>query len=120
MKNELTIGSLDVLGTVLGQEDTFGAVKGKVAPGDFSFFRISTDDPKGIIKSYLGQGKFTADPYGMDGGIAVSQVDNLQQLLKYICKNGYEHHVAMVRAGVAEIIEESIDTYLGWDLYHHK
>ncbi|MDR3651830.1 MAG: fucose isomerase [Paludibacter sp.] len=120
MKNELTIGSLDVLGTVLGQEDTFGAVKGKVAEGDFSFFRISTDDPKGIIKSYLGQGQFTADPYGMDGGIAVSQVDNLQQLLKYICKNGYEHHVAMVRGGVAEIIEESIETYLGWSLYHHK
>jgi len=120
MKNELTIGSLDVLGTVLGHEDTFGAIKGKVAPGDFSFFRISTDDPKGIIKSYLGQGKFTEDPYGMDGGIAVSQVDNLQQLLKYICKNGYEHHVAMVRGGVAEIIEESIETYLGWSLYHHK
>lgn len=120
MKNELTIGSLDVLGTVLGQDNTFGAVKGKVAPGDFSFFRISTDDPKGIIKSYLGQGQFTQDPYGMDGGIAVSQVDNLQQLLKYICKNGYEHHVAMVRGGVAEIIEESIETYLGWSLYHHK
>ena len=120
MKNELTIGSLDVLGTVLGQDNTFGAVKGKVAPGDFSFFRISTDDPKGIIKSYLGQGQFTQDPYGMDGGIAVSQVDNLQQLLKYICKNGYEHHVAMVRGGVAKIIEESIETYLGWSLYHHK
>lgn len=120
MQNELTIGSLDVLGTVLGQEDTFGAVKGMVAPGDFSYFRISTDDTKGIIKSYLGQGKFTQDPYGMDGGIAVSHVDNLQQLLKYICKNGYEHHVAMVRGGVAEIIEESIETYLGWNLYHHK
>lgn len=120
MQNELTIGSLDVLGTVLGQENTFGAIKGKVAPGDFSYFRISTDDTKGLIKSYIGQGKFTEDPYGMDGGIAVSQVDNLQQLLKYICKNGYEHHVAMVRGGVAEVIEESIETYLGWSLYHHK
>ncbi|MDD4970099.1 MAG: fucose isomerase [Paludibacter sp.] len=120
MKNELTIGSLDVLGTVLGQENTFGAIKGAVAPGDFSFFRISTDDPKGIIKSYLGQGKFINDPYGMDGGIAVSQVENLQQLLKYICKNGYEHHVAMVRGDVVEIIEESIETYLGWNLYLHK
>ncbi len=120
MQNELSIGSLDVLGTVLGQEDTFGAIKGKVSPGDFSYFRISTDDSQGKIKSYLGKGKFTSDPYGMDGGIAVSQVDNLQQLLKYICKNGFEHHVAMVRGNVAEIIEESIDTYLGWNLYHHK
>ncbi len=120
MQTEPTIGSLDVLGTVLGQEDTFGAVKGPVAPGDFSFFRISTDDPKGIIKSYLGQGKFTADPYGMDGGIAVTQVDNLQKLLKHICKNGFEHHVAMVRGGVAEILEEAIGNYLGWDMYVHS
>jgi hypothetical protein len=44
-ENEIEIGSLDILGTVLGQEDTFGAVKGKVAPGDMTFFRISTDDP---------------------------------------------------------------------------
>lgn len=120
MKNELTIGSLDVLGTVLGQEDTFGAVKGHVSPGDFTFFRISTDDPKGIIKSYLGEGQFTDDPYGMDGGIAVTQVNHLQQLLKYICKNGFEHHVAMSRGKVAAILEEAIGNYLGWDLYKHS
>jgi len=41
-------------------------------------------------------------------------------LLKYICKNGFEHHVAMVRGGVSDIIEESIETYLGWNLYLHK
>jgi len=120
MKNELEIGTLDVLGTVLGQEDTFGAVKGKVAAGDFSYFRISTDDPKGIIKSYLGIGKFTDDTYGMDGGIAVSQVDNLQKLLKHICKNGFEHHVAMVRGDVKDILEESVGNYLGWDMYVHE
>ena len=120
MQNEPTIGSLDVLGTVLGQENTFGAVKGPVAPGNFTFFRISTDDPKGIIKSYLGEGLFTADPYGMDGGIAVAQVNNLQQLLKHICKNGYEHHVAMTRGNVASILEEAVDNYLGWNLYIHS
>ncbi|MBO8131258.1 MAG: fucose isomerase [Candidatus Marinimicrobia bacterium] len=120
MQNTPTIGSLDVLGTVLGQEDTFGAVKGPVAPGDFTFFRISTDDLRGTIKSYLGVGKFTADEYGMDGGIAVTEVNNLQQLLKYICKNGFEHHVAMVRGKVAEILEEAIGNYLGWDIYKHS
>ena len=64
-ENEIEIGSLDILGTVLGQEDTFGAVKGKVAPGKMIYFCISTDDSKGIIKSYLGEGKITDDPYGM-------------------------------------------------------
>ncbi len=117
--NEIEIGSLDILGTVLGQEDTFGAIKGKVAPGDMTFFRLSTDDPKGMIKSYLGQGVITDDPYDMDGGIAVCRVSNLQTLMKYICKNGFEHHVCMVRGHVAEILEEAIGNYLGWELYTH-
>jgi len=120
MKNDIEISTLDILGTVLGHEDTFGAIKGKVAPGPFSFFRISTNDVAGTIQSYLGEGEFTADPYGMDGGIAVSRVENLQQLLKFICKYGFEHHVAMTRGNVANTIEEAIEKYMGWDLYRHK
>lgn len=119
-QSEIEIGSLDVLGTVLGSEDTFGAVKGKVAAGDMTYFRISTDDKKGIIKSYLGEGTMTNDPYGMDGGIAVCEIPNLQNLMKYMCKNGFEHHVAMVRGHVAEILEEAIGNYMGWDIYTHK
>ncbi|MBN2818784.1 MAG: fucose isomerase, partial [Bacteroidales bacterium] len=119
-QSEVEIGSLDVLGTVLGQEDTFGAVKGKVAPGPLTYFRISTDDLKGIIKSYLGEGDITDDPYGMDGGIAVTRIPNLQVLMNYLCKNGFEHHVSMNRGHVADIIEEAVSTYLGWELYRHK
>lgn len=120
MKNDVEISTLDILGTVLGHEDTFGAVKGKVAPGPFSFFRISTDDTSGSIKAYLGEGEFTAYPYGMDGGIAVSKVNNLQKLLKFICKNGFEHHVAMTRGHVAAVIQEAVESYLGWELYNHE
>jgi L-fucose isomerase-like protein len=119
-QSDIEIGSLDVLGTVLGSEDTFGAVKGKVAPGDMTYFRISTDDQRGVIKSYLGEGKMTNDPYGMDGGIAVCEIPNLQGLMKFMCKNGYEHHVAMVRSHVAEILEEAIGNYMGWEIYKHE
>ena len=119
-QNDIEISTLDVLGTVLGDEDTFGAVKGKVAAGEMTYFRISTDDMKGTIKTYLGEGSMTDDPYGMDGGIAVCEIPNLQQLMKYMCKNGFEHHVAMVRGHVSEIIEEAIGNYMGWDIYHHK
>ncbi|HRZ96557.1 MAG TPA: fucose isomerase [Paludibacter sp.] len=119
-QNDIEIGTLDVLGTVLGDEDTFGAVKGKVAAGNMTYFRISTDDMKGTVKTYLGQGKMTDDPYGMDGGIAVCEIPNLQNLMKYMCKNGFEHHVAMVRGNVAEILEEAIGNYLGWEVYTHK
>lgn len=119
-ENEIEIGSLDILGTVLGQEDTFGAVKGKVAPGEMTYFRISTDDTKGVIKSYLGEGRITDDPYGMDGGIAVCEIPNLQKLMKYMCKNSFEHHVGMVRGHVAEILEEAIGNYMGWEIYRHE
>jgi len=119
-QNKIEIGSLDVLGTVLGSEDTFGAVKGKVAPGNMTFFRVSTDDLRGIITSYLGEGEITDDPYGMDGGIAVCRIPDLQNMMKYACKYGFEHHVAMVRGNVAEILEEAIGNYLGWELYRHN
>ena len=119
-ENEIEIGSLDILGTVLGQEDTFGAVKGKVAPGKMTYFRISTDDTKGVIKAYLGEGKITDDPYGMNGGIAVCEIPNLQTLMRFMCKNGFEHHVGMVRGHVADILEEAIGNYLGWEIYKHE
>lgn len=54
--NDLKLGTLGVLGRTLGKVHTFGAVYGKVKQGDFTFFRISTDDTKGCIKSYLGKG----------------------------------------------------------------
>ena len=117
--NEIEIGSLDILGTVLGQEDTFGAVKGKVAPEDMTYFRISTDDRRGVIKSYLGEGRITDDPYKMDGGIAVCEIPDLQVLMNFIVKEGFEHHVGMVRGHVSEILDEAIGNYMGWDIYTH-
>lgn len=88
VRNDLKLGTLGVLGRTLGKVNTFGAVYGKVTKGDFTFFRISTDDTKGTIKAYLGTGEITDDPYGMDGCIAVTKVDNLQILMKHICRNG--------------------------------
>ncbi len=120
IQNDIKLGTLGVLGRTLGKINTFGAVYGKVKAGEFTFFRISTDDTKGRIKSYLGTGELTDEPYGMDGCIAVTKVDNLQKMMKYICKNGFEHHVAMVRTDVKDIIEEAIESYLGWNLYVHE
>lgn len=120
VRNDLKLGTLGVLGRTLGKVNTFGAVYGKVTKGDFTFFRISTDDTKGTIKAYLGTGEITDDPYGMDGCIAVTKVDNLQILMIHICRNGFEHHVAMVRNDVKDILNEAIEGYLGWNLYVHE
>ena len=118
--NDLALAPLGVLGRTLGKVHTFGAVSAKASEGDFTFFRISTDDTAGCIKAYVGEGEITNDPYGMDGCIAVTKVDNLQALMKFICKNGFEHHVAACRGKVAEILAEAIDSYFNWELYVHE
>ena len=93
-----------MLGSVLGKEKCFGAVKGKVKPGPMTFFRASTDDRLGAIKTYVGEGEFTDDPFAMDGGIAVTKVARLRPLLGFVARNGFEHHVAMVRGHHAEAV----------------
>jgi L-fucose isomerase-like protein len=117
---KVEISYLDVLSTTLGHDNCFGAVKGKVAAGDMTFFRISTEDTKGSVKAYLGEGEFTDDPFPMSGGIAVCKVPNLQKFLKYMVKNGFEHHVGMVREHCADIIQEVAENYLDWDVYRHE
>jgi len=120
MANDIEISELDVLGETLSREKCFGAVKGHVAAGPMTYFRISTDDPRGKIKGYLGEGEFTDDPFDMDGGIAVCSVQRLRELLGYMCQNGFEHHVAMARTYCADVLYEAISKYMKWDLYYHK
>jgi L-fucose isomerase-like protein len=119
MGKQVEIGNLDLLGETFGAERCFGAIKGQVAPGPFTFFRVSTDDRKGLIRSYLGEGEFTADPFPMDGGIAVCKINRTRELMTHVTRNGFEHHVAMVRGGHRAILREAIANYLGWDLYDH-
>lgn len=114
------ISNLDVLGEVIGREKCFGAVKGKVKAGPMTFLRLSTDDRHGTIKAYVGEGAFSDDPFPMDGGIAVTTVPNLRSLLSFISRNGFEHHVAMVRGTHAAIVEEAVVNYLDWPLYRHE
>jgi L-fucose isomerase-like protein len=119
-QNPIEISNLDVLSTVLGEENCFGAVKGKVAAGPMTFFRMHTDDRSGQMKAYLGEGKFTDDPFSMSGGIAVCDVPELAKFLKFMMKGGFEHHVGMVRDHVGDVLEDAIGNYMGWDLYRHS
>ena len=114
------ISNLDVLGTVIGAEKCFGAVKGKVKAGPMTFFRISSDDGRGVLKTYLGEGEFTDDPFPMDGGIAVTRVAKLRALLRFVVRNGFEHHVAMVRGNHAAVLDEAVRRYLKWPIYRHE
>jgi L-fucose isomerase-like protein len=107
-----------IAGTV-GKENTFGTCVGQVKAGNMSFARFSTDDAVGRIRGYTGEGKFTDDPLETFGGAGVVEIPGLQRLLRYICENGFEHHVAANFASVAPAVHEAAARYLHWDMYAH-
>jgi len=107
-----------IAGTV-GKENTFGTCVGKVKSGAMCFARFSTDDASGRIRGYTGSGRFTDDPLETFGGAGVVEIPGLQKLLRYICENGFEHHVAANFSAVAPAVHEATMRYLNWEMYAH-
>lgn len=103
----------------VGKENTYGTVVGRIKPGPFTYCRVSTDDAEGRIKAYVGEAEFTEDPATTFGAYGVIRVPRFQELLRFICREGFEHHVALSTGRVAEAVAEAFRTYLGWDVYHH-
>lgn len=116
---EPAMGYGEILGTTLGTTNTWGTVTGRVPAGPMSYARVTTDDWNGVIRAYVGDGRFTDDKIETFGGRAVVEIPSLQVLLKHICKNGFEHHCAMNAAPSAAILAEAFENYMGWDVYHH-
>jgi L-fucose isomerase-like protein len=117
---DIEIKTAPILGTTIGEEKTYGAMAGRAAGGPMTYARVGTDDSRGIIRAYIGQGEITDDPLDTFGQYAVVHAPGLQRLLAYICKNGFEHHVAMTMGHVAPVLAEAFSTYMKWDLYLHK
>ncbi|MCX7704967.1 MAG: L-fucose/L-arabinose isomerase family protein [bacterium] len=109
-----------ILEQTVGKEKTFGAVEGKIKPGPVTFLRLSTDDCLGEIDGYVCTGKITKDPLKTFGGVGVAEIYDLQDLLKLICENGFEHHVAINLSDTAEPIYEALVKYKNWDIYLHQ
>jgi L-fucose isomerase-like protein len=109
----------EIIAGTVGKENTFGTVVGRVRSGPFTYCRVSTDDFSGKIQAYVGEGELTDDPLSTFGGYGVIQVPGMQSLLRYICENGFEHHVAINLSQTAAAIHEAMSRYLGWDVYYH-
>jgi len=117
---DIRIGTAPILGTTLGEENTYGAVAGRTPAGPVTFARVSTDDVNGCIRAYVGEGRFTDDPLATFGSRAVVEVPELQALMRYICRNGFEHHAAMNGSQCGTVLADAMETYLGWPVYSHE
>ena len=109
----------EIIAGTVGKNNTFGTCVGRVKAGAMSYARYSTDDRFGVIRGYTGPGAFTSDPLTTFGGAGVAEIPQLQRLLKYICREGFEHHVAANFSDVSKAIHEAASRYLGWESYYH-
>ena len=110
----------EIIAGTVGKENTFGTMVGRVKAGPMSFARFSTDDTKGVMRGYVGEGAFTSDSLTTFGGAGVVEIPSLQHLLHYICENGFEHHVAANFSTVSGAVHEAAVRYLGWQMYWHR
>lgn len=117
---DIEISNAPILGTSVGVENTYGALDGRTPAMPLTYGRISTDDPKGVIKIYLGEGELTDDPLNTFGNRAVAQIPDLQRLMQYVCRHGFEHHVVMNASKTAGILKEAFENYMGWEVYVHE
>ncbi|MGA9248713.1 MAG: hypothetical protein WBV87_10750, partial [Candidatus Acidiferrales bacterium] len=109
----------EIIAGTVGKDNTFGTCVGRVKPSPMSFARFSTDDLHGRIRAYVGEGRFTNDPLETFGGAGVVEIPHMQKLLRYICENGFEHHVAANLSQVSAIVHEVTKNYYGWETYWH-
>ena len=116
---EVRMDFQEIIAGTVGKENTYGTCVGRVKSGPMSFARFSTNDREGIINGYVGEGEFTEDPLETFGGAGVVRIPRLQELLRYICERGFEHHVAANLAPVAAAVQEATTRYLGWSVHHH-
>jgi len=117
---DIKVGTAPILGTSVGEANTYGALEGRTPAGPLTYGRITTDDVRGAIRAYVGEGDLTNDELRTFGTRAVARVPRLQQLLRYVCAEGFEHHVVMNASRTAGVLAEAFRRYLGWEVYHHE
>ena len=109
----------EIIAGAVGKENSFGTIVGRMKTGAFTYCRVSTDDTFGEIQAYVGQGQLTNDVLNTFGGFGVVKIDQMQDLLKFICNNGFEHHVAFNLSEIGSVIDEALSNYMGWSVYNH-
>ena len=110
----------DIIAGTVGRENTYGTMEGRIQSGPFTFCRVSTDDERGVVRAYVGEGELTDDPVETFGGHGVVRIAGFQRLLRYICDNGYEHHVALNLSRCGDAVTEALGKYMRWEVYHHQ
>ncbi|MFA6255113.1 MAG: L-fucose/L-arabinose isomerase family protein [Patescibacteria group bacterium] len=110
----------EIIAGTVGEDNAQGTVVGRMKPGAVTVARLSTFDNEGVIGGYVGEGRITDDNPDTFGGAGVLQIADLQELLAYICRNGFEHHVALSYSDSARAVREAWTKYMKWPTRWHN
>ncbi|KKM75611.1 hypothetical protein LCGC14_1388480, partial [marine sediment metagenome] len=106
-----------IISDLKGDKASFGVIQGRIKTKPCTLLRIETDDLYGEIKGVLVEGTYTEDPLETFGGYGVVKIPNLQKLLRFLCKEGFNHHVAATLSEVRDIVNEALTNYLRWNIH---
>ena len=105
-----------ILANAVGKGCGYGCDVGRIAPFDFTFGSMMTEEGK--LRFYLGEGAFTEDSIPSDffgcGGVAA--IPQLQDVLLHIGHNGHRHHVSLTRGQVLAPVREALEHYMGFSV----
>jgi L-fucose isomerase-like protein len=117
---EVAVSTAPILGSIVGTDRTWGALEGRTPARPLTFGRLTTDDHAGVLRAYVGEGSLTDDPLKTFGNRAVAHIPRLQELMRYVCETGFEHHVVMNASHTGGVLAEALGKYLGWDVHVHE
>jgi L-fucose isomerase-like protein len=98
-----------------------GINKGEFRTGlDITFGSAKTENGK--ICTFLGEGRLTDDAIEKEffGVGAVVEHPRMAEIVDYVGREGYRHHLSLVHGTIAAAAEEALVKYLGYEVYRFK
>jgi L-fucose isomerase-like protein len=105
-----------ILAKSVGAGCAYGCHQGRIAPTRMTFGGLLTD--AGRLRMYLGEGRITDDPIAPNffGCAGVAEIMHLQDVLLFIGKQGFRHHVSITPGAVMAPVQEALENYLGYEV----
>ena len=115
-EGETEIGEHLMFKKSYGEGTGVGIVNGKVKAGKVTVASAKTEN--GGVYGFTTDGKLTDDSFDKDffGCGTVFENNNLENIFRYMCENGYKHHVAIADGEWSGAIKEALNKYLDYSI----
>jgi L-fucose isomerase-like protein len=99
-----------------GEGSGVGINHGRYIADDVTIGSFKTEG--GRLSAFVAEGELTDDslPEVFFGCGTVFKKKNVGEMLNYMAKNGYRHHVAITRGHTASAVVEAFRNYLDYDI----